>query len=258
GYLAGSDELRTSDLHEMFLDEEVKAILCLKGGYGCSRLVDKLDYELIKQHPKLLIGFSDITVLINAIYQQTGLPMMHGAVGIYLGSPSFDASSLDDFAHMLFSPQLGRVLKNPHDDAITLNPGLSSGVLVGGNLSLIAALQGTAWDIPFKNKIVLIEDVDEAPYRLDRFFASLRLSGKLREAVGFVFGYFTGCEPKDPSVWDVNELIDQYFKPLGVPVVKNFASGHNYPFLNLPIGLQVELNADTKTITILEELYASH
>ncbi|MGD9605085.1 MAG: LD-carboxypeptidase [Bacilli bacterium] len=258
GYLAGTDELRVNDIHEMFLDDEVNGILCLKGGYGCSRIVDQLDFNIIKRHPKLLIGFSDITVLINAIYQKTNLPMMHGAVGIYLGSPSFDEASLNDFSQMLFSWQQGRILKNPKDDSDTVVPGVAQGILVGGNLSLIATLQGTPWEIDFQNKIVFIEDVDEAPYRIDRFFSNLRLAHKLKQASGFVLGYFTGCEPKDPNGWSVDHLIDQYFKELNVPVLKHFASGHNYPFINLPIGIKVKLDADAKTITIMEELYATN
>ena len=258
GYLAGTDELRVSDLHEMYLDDEVNAILCLKGGYGCSRLVDQIDFNLIKKHPKLLIGFSDITVLINAIYQETKLPMMHGAVGIYLGSPSFDNASLKDFSQMLFGFQKGRILENPHHDAKTLISGQASGVLVGGNLSLISTLQGTPWEIDFKGKIVFIEDVDEAPYRIDRYLSNLRLASKLQQAAGFVLGYFTGCDPKDNNSWTINDIISQYFKNLNVPVITDFASGHSYPFINLPIGLKVHLDADAKTIKIMEELYATN
>ncbi len=258
GYLAGTDELRASDVNAMFADREVNAILCMKGGYGCSRMVDQLDFELIASNPKILIGFSDVTVLLNAIYQKTNIPMVHGAVGIYLGNPLFDDFSLQDFSQMLFANQQGRVLKNPLDDAKTIVSGSAMGTLVGGNLSLIATLNGTPYDVSFKDKIVFIEDVDEAPYRIDRYFSQLRLANKLSEAAGFVLGYFTGCEPKDDTSWGISHLIQQYFATLGVPVVSGFASGHSYPFINLPIGLQVKLDADAKTITIMEELYATN
>jgi len=258
GYLAGTDKQRAADLEAMYLDPEVKAVLCMKGGYGCSRMVDLLDFSKIAKHPKLLIGFSDVTVLLNAIHQKTGLPTMHGGVGIWLGSPKIDAASRADFEAMLFQNQNGRVLKNPNDDAKTLLGGSVEGELIGGNLSLIATLAGTPYDLDFKDKIVFIEDVDEAPYRIDRYFSNLRLAGKLKQAKGFVLGYFTDCVAKEKGSWEISDLIKQYFGNLSVPVITDFASGHDFPFINLPIGIRVKMDAQAKTITIMEELYETH
>ncbi len=258
GYLAGTDEQRAADLEAMYLDEEVKAVLCMKGGYGCSRMVDRIDFSKIAKHPKLLIGFSDVTVLLNAIQAKTGLPTIHGAVGIWLGSPKADAASRADFEALIFQNQKGRVLKNPKDNAKTLKEGAAEGKLIGGNLSLIATLAGTPYDLDFTDKIVFIEDVDEAPYRIDRYLSNLRLAGKLEQAKGFVLGYFTGCEPKEKGSWEISDLLKQYFGNLSVPVITDFASGHDFPFLNLPIGIRVKMDAQTKTITIMEELYETH
>lgn len=255
GYLAGADSDRVADLHEAFLDNEVTIVLSMLGGFGCSRIVDLVDYEIIKNNPKLFIGFSDITVFLNAINQKTNIPTIHGALGVYLGNPSFGEFSYLDFKKLIFEKQKNRVLENPNDLAQTLIPGIAKGKLVGGNLTLINTLLGTDFEIDFKDKIVFIEEVDEEPYRIDRYLSSLRLANKLQEANGFVFGYFTNCNPKDQNSWTYIDLIKQYFGDLKIPIIYNFASGHSFPFINLPIGLEVELDANKKTITILEELY---
>lgn len=256
GYLAGSDENRVKDLEAMFLDQDVKAIMCLKGGYGASRIVDKINYDIIKQNPKLFIGFSDITVLLNTFYQRTGLPCIHGLVGIFLGNPRIDKFSLDDFKLLLTNDTKNRILKNPGNDAITIKNGVARGKIGGGNLSLITNLIGTPYDIDFRDKIIFIEDVDEAPYRIDRMFSQLRLSGKLNDAKGIIFGQFTDCNSLDNPEWQTyHDLIDEYCQGLEIPIIKNFNCGHDFPFINLPIGLEVEFDAFKKQIQILEELY---
>ncbi|HHU55219.1 MAG TPA: LD-carboxypeptidase [Acholeplasmataceae bacterium] len=253
GYLAGTDGERIKDLEDAFLDNEVKAIICLKGGYGASRIVDKLNYQIIKKNPKIFMGFSDITVLLNAFYQKANLPTIHGEMGIFLGRNDIDQDSIDDFKDLLEMPMKNRVLTHPSIKA--LSEGVTQGVLVGGNLSLITNLIGTPYDIDFNNKIVFIEEVDEAPYRIDRMFAQLRLSGKLEQAKGFIFGHFTNCVSESQEHQQVTELISEYFIKLNKPIIINFPSGHEFPFLNLPIGLQVELDANAKIIKIIEEYY---
>ena len=256
-YLAGSDELRARDVEQMFLDQDVKAIICMLGGFGASRMVDLIDYNIIKNNPKLFMGFSDVTVLLNAINQRAQLSTYHGVVGIYIGNPKFEGASYDDFMMLLNENQKNRILKNPNNDASTLISGVANGELVGGNLTLISCLLGTEFEIDFKDKIVFIEEVDEEPYKIDRYFSSLRLSNKLKEAKGFVFGYFTNCTPnkEKDSTWNYLDIIRQYIEPLGKPTVYNFASGHDFPFVNLPIGLNVELDATNKIIKILDEYY---
>lgn len=252
GYLAGSDEIRINDIQEMFVDQNIKAIICMKGGYGASRIVDGIDYHIIKNNPKLFMGFSDVTVLLNAIYAKTNLPTIHGQMGIFLGRNDIDDISIIDFKDMLAKDTYGRVLKSPN--AITLYRGSASGKIVGGNLSLITNLIGTDYDIDFTDKIVFIEEVNEAPYRIDRSFAQLRLAGKLKQAKAFVFGYFTGCEGEE-NTQTVASLIEEYFADLHVPIITNFASGHEFPFLNVPIGIDATLDADKCEITINGELY---
>lgn len=252
GYLAGTDDVRANDLMEMFLDDEIDAIICLLGGFGASRIVDKLDYQLIKNNPKLLIGFSDITVLLNALYFKAGIPSVHGLVGTFLGHPEIDEDSINDFFEIFNSDYQGRILKNYQTPALTLVPGVSEGVIVGGNLSLITALMGTPYEIDFTDKLVLIEEVEEKPYRIDRMFSSLRLSGALEKAKGYIFGKFTECTGPTKSY---QALINEYFKDLNVPVIYEFQTGHELPFINVPIGLKAKLDAHNKEITILEGLY---
>ena len=256
GYLAGSDEERVKDLENMFLDNDIKAIMCLKGGYGASRIVDRINYDIIKNNPKLFMGFSDITVLLNSFYQKADLPCIHGLVGIFLGHPNIDEASLADFKALMTEDFKGRILKNPLNDAITINTGIVQGKLVGGNLSLITNLIGTPYEIDFKNRIVFIEEVEEEPYRIDRMLSQLRLSGKLDDAIGIVFGQFTDCTSKEkPNTQTYDDLINEYCRDLTIPIMKNFSSGHDFPFINLPIGLEVELNCNNKEIKILEEIY---
>lgn len=254
GYLAGDDDLRARDLEDMFEDESIAAIICMLGGYGSSRIVDKLNYRLIASRPKLFVGFSDITVLLNAIYRYAGIPTAHGALGVYLGNPGFDDFSRRDFEALLFQNQKGRVLKNPYDDAETIVGGAARGILIGGNLSLVAAMEGTPYEVDFTDKIVFLEDVDEKPYRIDRYLSTLRLSGKLAKAKGFVFGSFSNCDDA-ASTWQCRDIVEQYMKSCGKPAIYNFSSGHSFPFINLPIGIEVEFDANAKTLLLLEELY---
>ena len=257
GYLSGSDEVRARDINEMFLDKEVNAIICMRGGYGCSRIVDKLDYDIIKANPKILSGYSDITVLLNAIDKKCDFPSWHGLISCYLGDPDKDKRSIEDFKIALTMPQLGRILKNPDDDALTLVSGKAQGKLVGGNLSLLATICGSEYEVDFTDKIVFIEEVGEEPYAIDRYLSCLRLNGTLNKAKGFVFGYFTNCNPSESRKNDQStfDIIKDYFMGLGKPIIYNFSCGHQDPFISLPIGVEVLMDADKKTITIMEEIY---
>ncbi len=252
GYLAGTDEERVQDIHDFFLDNEVKAIVCFKGGFGTSRIIDKIDYQLIHDHPKLFVGLSDVTALLNNFYKYSNLPTIHGEVGILLGSPRCDQLSKNDFKLLLQENTKERILIGEH--AKTLVPGIVEGEIVGGNLCLISDLHGTPYEVDFENKIVLIEEVEEPPYNIDRMFAQLRLSKNINKAKGFVFGYFTDCKGEDDEQ-TYQSLIKEYFGDLNVPVMYDFPTGHEFPLLNVPIGLKVSMNTETKTITILEELY---
>lgn len=258
-YLGGTDEERALDINEMFADDEVKMILCMRGGYGLSRIVDKIDYELIRKHPKIVCGYSDITVLLNNVYSKAGFPTIHGLIASYFGKDPLmsDKLSYEDFFNATTKKQLGRVLKplpNDKKPCETLVPGVCEGTLVGGNLSLLATLCGTPYEVDFTDKIVLIEDVTEAPYAIDRYLSSLRLRGMLNKAKGFVFGYFTDCNPHSDGVTYM-DVVKDYVLKLNKPAIINFTTGHEFPFVNMPIGAKVKLDSDKQEITILEEIY---
>lgn len=248
GYLAGSDTLRANDLMEMFKDDEVDGILCYKGGYGCQRFLHLLDFEEIKKHPKLIMGFSDVTILLNAIYQKCDFPTVHGEMGVCM--QNYEEYTFNHFFNTILNG-FNLPLKNPTKELNVINEGIAEGTLVGGNLSLIYALMGTKYEIELKDKILFIEDVDEAPYSVDRMLSSLTLSGKLNEVNAVICGYFTRCENDQ----EINALLEHYLKPLNVPVVTNFQSGHDKPFINIPIGLKVKLDTFSKSVIVLESLY---
>lgn len=250
GFLAGTDKDRSNELMEMFKDDEVKAILCYKGGYGAQRILPYLDYAEIRKHPKLLMGFSDVTILLNTLYQKANLPTVHGMMGVCLNKENNDEYTLNDFFKVLDDDLFGyRKIPTPFK---TINPGKTTGILVGGNLSLIYALMGTEYEIDFRNKILFIEDLDEATYSIDRMLSSLILSKKLKNLKGIICGYFTNCE--ESSGVSVEEVLKNNLKDLQIPFIINYPSGHSKPFVNLPIGLKIELDTD-KGVTVLESLY---
>ena len=250
GYLAGSDTLRAKDLMDMFLDDEVDGILCYKGGYGAQRMLPYIDFEVLKGHPKLLVGFSDVTVLLNTLYQFSNMPTVHGEMGVCMRN--YEEFTFNHFFEMLENGFINPLV-NPTLPLNVINEGICEGVVVGGNLSLVYALMGTPYEIDLNDKILFIEEVNEAPYAVDRMLSSLSLSGKLNKLKGIICGYFTGCESSSNQT--VNELLEHYFKPLNIPFVTNFQSGHNKPFINLPIGLNVRLDTYKKSVTVLESLY---
>lgn len=251
GYFSGTDLERATDINEAFLDKEVKAILCMCGGYGLTRIINMLDYEAISNNPKLIIGYSDITALINSIYFKCSFSTIHGLVGASLKNADID--SLNSFFNLLTHKTKGMVLKNIKNEMISLVDGIVEGELVGGNMSLINAMASSSYKIDFTDKIVFIEDVGEAAYRIDRYFSSLKLSGELEKAKGFIFGYFTDCETY--SGVSYLDVIKEYILPLHKPTIIGFECGHQLPFVSIPIGAKVRLDTYEKTITILEEIY---
>lgn len=247
GYLAGDDNLRANDVMEMFKNPEIAAILCIKGGYGAMRILDKLDYEIIKQNPKMVIGYSDITALQNAIYAKTSNVSIHGLVGISLLSKTIDDNSKEYFFKLLKGQELPS-----KPDKIDCE-----GVLIGGNLSLVSSLIGTPYMSDFKGKILMLEDVGEEPYAVDRMLTQLRLAGVFDQINGLILGHYTDCNPSESKkdCQTVEEVLDDFVKDIKVPVIRHYPFGHSYPFLSLPIGAYVYLDVrknmvwwDQKTI----------
>ena len=251
GYLAGDDQLRADDINSMFADDAVAAVFCLRGGYGSQRILDMLDYELIRKNPKIFMGFSDITALLNAFYQKCGLITFHGPMG-------------GDFAGGLGKPTkaaMRKALENAEPIGEVLNPdmpevvseGRAEGVLVGGNLSIIAASLGTPYEIDTRGKILLLEDVNEEPYSIDRMLNQLRLAGKFRDAAGIVLGDWGDTEAKEPEKsLSLEAVIRDAFECIGKPVLGGFKIGHCKPNLTVPIGAEAFMDTCTRTLCITE------
>ena len=249
GYLAGDDAVRLADLHAALADDEVAAIHCLRGGYGAMRLLDRIDATLLRAHPKLLIGYSDITAL-HALWALHGLPTLHAPMATSdLIRPGREADAQALFALLQGGLRAGTVLapallmSDPNLPPVRV-PGRARGRLIGGNLSLVAALLGTRWAWAAEGAILFLEDVSEDLYRVDRLLTQLRLAGVLDGAAGFVLGSFTESESPDA-------LLREFLLPLGKPVLGGWPSGHGTPNRPLPLGLRVRLDAGAGSLELL-------
>ena len=257
GYLAGTDTERAGDLMAMFRDPEVDAVFCFSGGWGTPRLLPLLDFDAIRANPKPLVGYSDVTALLNSIHQQTGLVTFHGPIA----ASNLRPFNREHLRRVVMSTEPIGVLSNPpkEDDELvprsyrilTLTPGTCRGRLVGGNLTLVCALMGTPWEIDTEGAILLLEDVEEELYRVDRMLTQLAQGGKLAKAAGIVFGYCTDCPVEGPS-FSLEELLHQHIGSVGVPAMAGLAFGHREKQLTLPIGLPATLDAAAGTLTFDE------
>lgn len=260
GYLAGSDQRRAVEFNAAFADPEVDGVLAVRGGYGCMRMMPLVDWDVVKQHPKLLLGFSDITAL-HAGMNKAGIVSFHGpgpasGLGSKEGPTDFTAKYV--IRAVEATPAGPYVVQVPESvsKVESFGKGKATGRLVGGNLSLISALEGTPYAIDTQDAILMIEDVNEAPYRIDRMVQQLKLAGKLDHLKGVVLGKFTEDfvrEDKltDDKRFDTTGVLRQYFENLGVPVLVNYPIGHFPQNCTVPLGGEVEIDADAKTLRIL-------
>ena len=249
GYLAGSDAERLRDLHDAFADDSVDAIFCLRGGYGCPRLLDGIDFELLRGHPKPFVGYSDITALHLAITRYAGFVTFHGPMlnADLLGNKQAPTES--SLLHML-SGQQPPTLEHPLAYPLTtITSGCASGRLLGGNLSMICAVMGTAFELDGEGIILFIEDVNEPLYRVDRLLTHMRLAGKLDRLRGVLVGDVAGVERTA-----LERLLTQELGGLGIPVLAGWRSGHCDPNLTLPMGAQVRLDADQQLLVLEQDV----
>lgn len=261
GHLAGTDAERAGDLNAMFADASVKAIVCARGGSGAARLLPLLDYDAIRANPKALLGYSDITALHCAIQAQTGLVSFHGQIG----SGSWNAFNADQFERVFFRRELmeyrnkaekGDELVQRRNRTVAIAGGKARGELVGGNLTVLTALAGSPYLPDFTGKILFLEDVAEAPYRIDRMFSTLKLMGALDRIAGLVFGECTDCKPGDGyGSLTLEQILDDHVRPLGIPAYRGAMIGHIREQFILPVGGRVELDADAGTLRLLEPVF---
>jgi muramoyltetrapeptide carboxypeptidase len=256
GYLAGDDPQRLDDLHSMFKNKNVKAIFTVRGGYGSPRLLDKIDYNLIKNNPKIFVGYSDINALNLAFLEKTGLVSFSGpmvAVDFY---DKIDPFTEEIFWSMLTSTKKIGKIHNPNGEKFFIlnkgKGGRGEGKLIGGNLSIVHSLFGTEYLPSFKNSILLLEDINEPPYKVDRMLNHLRLAKVFKQAKGVILGRFVDCYETDTEkkTLTLNEVIVDYFENLNIPVVYNVKHGHLKENITIPLGLNCNLNTSRGFIEI--------
>ena len=257
--LAGSDQQRADDLNGMFADDEVDAIFCVRGGYGSGRLLRDLDYQTIADNPKILMGYSDITAILNAIHVKTGMITYHGPIA----GDNFSSYTYEQFQRILIEPrQVTRIAEPPafeqqpgvveRENRLTpIVPGQAEGKLVGGNLSLLVTLIGTPYEPDFDGAILFMEDVSEPPYSVDRMLTHLWLSGHLGRTAGIVFGKFTD-DGYDSNTLSMEQVLRERCEPLGIPTLRGAMIGHIEDQTVVPIGIRARLDVDDGTLTLLE------
>ncbi len=259
GYLAGTDEERLSDFNSALSDPSIDAVWCIRGGYGSIRLLDRLNFEALSAHPKAIIGFSDITAVLNAITQLTGLVTFHGPVA----RSSMSSFTRQHFERILAHPVgAGRLERIPAETGVLIpqknrvvrvTGGVAEGRLAGGNLSLLQCLIGTRYFPDLVGAILFLEDVGEDLYRIDRMLAHLRLSGALQHLSGVLIGQFTDLERSSrDGALGFDEVLANYFAPLRIPVAYGFPVGHIDDQWTLPLGVLARLDADAGELDVLE------
>lgn len=257
GYLAGSDEARAESLNALIRDPEVAAIICLRGGYGSLRLLDRIDYAAMRDTPKIFLGFSDITALHVAFAQRSGVVTFHGPTLFGLAPPGGHAFNQEHCWKALMVPEpLGTLPADPSNPYVwTIGEGRGEGDLVGGCLTLLCATLGTPYEIDTAGKILVIEDVGCAPYQIDMMFTQLTLAGKLQAAAGIVIGRAADIEPDTrrgyhPSL-SLDDVLQDHLAGLGIPVLYGLAIGHHGYQVTLPLGARARVDSADRSLTVL-------
>ncbi len=258
GYLAGTDEHRAADINAMFRDTGVDAVMAVRGGWGCNRILPLIDYDAVRAHPKILVGYSDITSILIALYAKAGVVTFHGPVG----TSTWNQFSTSYFKRVLFDAEMvtfenpaskGDNLIQTKDRINTITPGTARGVIVGGNLSVLTAMVGSPYLPSWKNVILFIEDDGEHVYRVDRMITQLRIAGIAGQLAGVIVGKCTDCGPGEGyGSLTLEEVLQEQIAPLGVPAYAGAMIGHIENKFTIPIGIEVEMNATEGKITMRE------
>ena len=259
GFTAASEQDRADDINEMFARDDIDAVFVTQGGYGSAQILDKIDYEMIRNHPKIFTGFSDITALHLAINKKAGVVTFHAP-----GMARFNDEELTEYTKESFFRTLGQTdppgeikKADPKNWLTTIYGGVCEAPVIGGNLSLIRNTLGTPYEIDCKGKILFFEDLDTEPWIFDDTLCHLRNAGKLDDAVGFIIGHCENCIPNDYKpgfVCDISleDVLLYYLEPLKKPALYGLPMGHGDDLATLPLGVMTRLDADKKTFTVLE------
>lgn len=255
GYLAGTPEQRADGLNAMFADDEVDGILCLRGGYGAPQILPLLDYDCIAQNPKLFVGYSDITALHTVFGQNANLATLHGPMAASDLAHGLDDWSKSYLIRALSEPEpLGDLINPPGEEIVCMVEGCASGPVVGGNLTLVAALMGTPYQLDTRGKLLFLEEIDEEPYRVDRMLTQLALGGVFEDCAGVILGTWTNCEPKKREGFSVWDVVQNIVVPYEKPTIWNIQIGHGAVNMALPFGVEATLDATAGKLTIEESV----
>lgn len=255
GYLCGNDEMRAEDLNSMFTDKDIKGIFIIRGGYGCSRILNLIDYENIRKNPKILAGYSDVTALHIAINQKCNLTTFHTPMACTEFYKEVDDYTTQSFKNNIFKSSSTEKIVNPkgYGSFRSLVDGKACGEIVGGNLSIVASLMGTPYEIDTKGKILFLEDIYEAPYKIDRMLMQLKLGNKFKDASGIVLGAWNGCECSDSkNSLTLREIFEEIIVPENKPTVINVTCGHCMPTMSIPMGDRFYLDSGELNIIHLK------
>lgn len=247
GNFAGTDTQRASDLMAMFRDPDISAVMAFRGGWGSNRILELLDYEVIRSHPKALIGFSDVTALLLSIYARSGLITFHGPVGKSEWTPF----TTERFQKVLHGTE-PYTLEGKQRSHLPLREGRAEGRLLGGNLSVLTSLIGSEFLPDFRNAILFLEDVGESYYRIDRMMTQLALSGILDEINGFIFGTCADCSRDTPQAHGLDQVLKHHLGSRNIPAFSGFPFGHLDETLTLPVGLPARMDAGRGSLELLE------
>lgn len=251
---AGTDEERAEEINSFFADKSIDAIICMRGGYGCNRLIELLDFEVIKRNPKIFVGYSDITTLHIALNEKANLITFHGPMAVSNFTGNYNRDTYENFIEMLSNSKYEQSIKNITKELKVLNEGRAKGKLVGGNLATLIATLGTEYDLDYNGKILFLEEIGEKTYKIDRFLNQLKKHGVFEKIEGLVLGDFKNCIQDSEKDMTLLEVFQNYFKELKKPVIYNFESGHSEPMLTLPLGAICEIDTYNKELKVLERV----
>jgi muramoyltetrapeptide carboxypeptidase len=243
GFLAGTDFQRADQVNHLFADPSVQAIICARGGYGSMRILSLLDFETIQKNPKIFLGFSDISALLSVFYDQCGLVTFHGPLVTTLARAT--EKTIMAMKTALVSDTSLELIS---EDGLVIKPGVCSGLMAGGNLTTLCHLVGTPFAPNFKGKILLLEDVGEMPYRIDRMLTQMKLAECFNDMAGLILGTFKKCGHLN----DIVDIFDNIFKDTDIPILAGFDMGHGIHNLTVPMGMRATLDTDKKQLLFHE------
>lgn len=253
GYLAGYDRERAEDFNRAFADPSIDGVLCIRGGYGAQRLMERIDWETAAKNPKVFCGYSDVTILHLMLNQRCGFVTYHTPMPATEWYAGLDAYTERSLKNAMFGVREPEILNPPDAPMVTIAKGVCRGVLTGGNLSLLSSSLGTPYEIDTKDKVLFIEEIGETPYRIDRMLLMLKQAGKLRACTGIILGAFTDCgAPDGEKSLSLHEVFTELLLDEGKPILGAVQCGHILPTLSLPLGVNVSMDATNRTLRVLE------